>query len=346
MAPRSQWNGYLKLSLVSCPISLYTAIFTTEKISFRQVNRETGNRLRQQLVDTVTGKVVESHERGRGYEVGEEQFVLVHDEELEEAKREARTRPFSMPAAGTAPASDEEAEDRSSTEVVEARRAREHAREQDPIPAPPPTPRPLPENTHTIELDRFLARDEIDPRYYLTPYYVAPRDEVGQEAFALIREAMARRDLIGMGRVVLANRERPIIVEPMGLGLCAFTLHYNHEVRAEADYFADILPLELPDDLLQVTDLILDSKKGSFDPAYLEDRYRTVLVEKLRQKQSKLPLRTSPTTPSARNVINLMDALKASLATSKPPAPSKSRTTTKRAATASKAKSAKRRQAS
>src|SRR3569833_608517 len=198
MAPRSQWNGYLKLSLVSCPNSLYTAKFTTEKYAFRQVNRETGNRLRQQLVDTVTGKVVASHERGRGYEVGEEQFVLVHDEELEEAKREARTRPFSMPAAGTAPASDEEAEDRSSTEVVEARRAREHAREHDPIPAPPPTPRPLPENTHTIELDRFLARDELDPRSYLTPYF-APRVEVGQEAFTHKRETKTQQKLIGMG---------------------------------------------------------------------------------------------------------------------------------------------------
>ena len=334
MAPRSQWNGYLKLSLVSCPISLYPAISAAERISFRRVNRETGNRLRQQLVVSVTGKVVESHERGLGYEVGEEQFVLVYDEELEEARREARIRPFSMPA-GIAPDPADKALDRPSPKIVEARKVRSSAPEPVPLPAPPPMPRPLPENTHTIELDRFLTRDEIDPRYYLTPYYVAPRDEVGQEAFALIREAMARRDLVGMGRVVLANRERPIILEPMGVGLRAFTLHYTHEVRSA-----------VPDDLLQVTDLILDSKKGSFDPAYLEDRYRTVLVEKLREKQSELPLRASPTTPSARNVINVMDALKASLATSKPPAPSKSRSTTKRAAAAGKTKSAKRRQAS
>ena len=346
MAPRSQWNGYLKLSLVSCPISLYPAVSAAEKISFRQVNRETGHRLRQQLVDSVTGKVVESHERGRGYEVGEDQFVLVGDEELKEAQREARTRPFSNPAARqTAPLLDQPPE-RSPIKGNEARRTREPLPERVAVsPAPPPTPRPQPENTHTIELDRFLVRDEIDPRYYLAPYYVAPRDEVGQEAFALIREAMARRDLVGMGRVVLANRERPIIVEPMGLGLRAFTLHYSHEVRSEADYFTGILPLELPDNLLEVTDLILDSKKGSFDPAYLEDRYRTVLVEKLRDKQSKLPLRATPTTPSARNVINLMDALKASLATAKPPAPSRSRAATKRTgAVADKAKPAKRRQ--
>src|SRR3569833_1753674 len=108
MAPRSQWNGYLKLSLVSCPISLYPAVSAAEKISFRQVNREPGHRLRQQLVDSVTGKVVKSHERGRGYEVGEDQFVLVGDVELKVAQREARTRPFSNPAARqTAPLLDQ-----------------------------------------------------------------------------------------------------------------------------------------------------------------------------------------------------------------------------------------------
>jgi DNA end-binding protein Ku len=94
MSPRPYWKGYLKLSLVSCPIGLYPAIAASERISFRQVNRETGNRLRQQLVDSVTGKVVESHNKGRGYEVGENQFLMIQGEDLEAAQREARTRPF------------------------------------------------------------------------------------------------------------------------------------------------------------------------------------------------------------------------------------------------------------
>ena len=85
MAPRAQWNGFLRLSLVSCAVSLYPAISPAERISFRQVNRETGNRLRQQLVDTVTGQVVPSSERGRGYEVGEDQFLVVRDEEIIDA---------------------------------------------------------------------------------------------------------------------------------------------------------------------------------------------------------------------------------------------------------------------
>src|SRR5437763_6346894 len=95
MAPRAHWKGFLKLSLVSCPIALYPAISAAERISFRQVNRQTGNRLRQQLVDSVTGEIVESHDKGRGYEVGEHQYLIVRDEELETAQQQARTRPFS-----------------------------------------------------------------------------------------------------------------------------------------------------------------------------------------------------------------------------------------------------------
>src|SRR3954449_5979957 len=95
MAPRAHWKGFLKLSLVSCPIALYPAIAAAEKISFRQVNRETGNRLRQQLVDAVTGQVVASHNKGRGYEVGENDFLIVENEELKAAEQESRVRPFS-----------------------------------------------------------------------------------------------------------------------------------------------------------------------------------------------------------------------------------------------------------
>src|SRR4051794_975679 len=105
MAPRAHWKGYLKLSLVSCPIGLYPAIAASERISFRQVNRETGNRVRQQLVDSVTGEVVEPHNKGRGYQVGEHQFLMVQDEELEAAQQEARSRPYSVTPSSAPPAS-------------------------------------------------------------------------------------------------------------------------------------------------------------------------------------------------------------------------------------------------
>jgi non-homologous end joining protein Ku len=95
VVPRALWKGFLKLSLVSCPVALYPAVAAGERISFRQVNKQTGNRLRQQLVDVVTGEPVQAHNKGRGYEVGENQFLLVRDDELEAAEQEGRRRPYS-----------------------------------------------------------------------------------------------------------------------------------------------------------------------------------------------------------------------------------------------------------
>jgi non-homologous end joining protein Ku len=276
MAPRAHWKGYLKLSLVSCPINLYPAIAASERISFRQVNRETGNRLRQQLVDTVTGEVVESQNKGRGYEVGEKQFLMVQDEELEAARQEARTRPFissSASSAGLAPEPDDPPARRGTALKVEASEKRDEAPSIIPPPEPPrpinenkraivpspEPPRPIMENTRTIELDRFVPRGQIDPRYYNTPYYIAPRDQVGLEAFAVIRDAMAGKDLVGMGRVVLANRERPIVIESMGSGLRGITLRYSHEVRSETEYFADIPPMTLPEEMVHITEHILET---------------------------------------------------------------------------------------
>jgi DNA end-binding protein Ku len=190
--------------------------------------------------------------------------------------------------------------------------------EAPPIVPPQAPPRPIVENTRTIELDRFVPRDQIDPRYYNTPYYIAPRDQVGLEAFAVIRDSMAGKDLVGLGRIVLANRERPIIIEPMGMGLRGITLRYAHEVRSETEYFADIPSMTLPEEMVRITEHILETKKEDFDPVYLEDRYRTVLVEKLRQKQAQMRARTVVSSPSPRNVINLMDALRRSLAAERP----------------------------
>jgi len=325
MAPRAHWKGYLKLSLVSCPISLYPAIAASERISFRQVNKETGNRLRQQLVDSVTGDVVESQNKGRGFEVGEKQFLVVQDEELKAAQEEARTRPFNSPPASrapSAPAPDEPPARRGPALKMEV----PEKREETPSIVPPlEPPRPIIENTRTIELDRFLPRDQIDPSYYNTPYYIAPRDQVGLEAFAVIRDAMARKELVGLGRVVLANRERPILIQPMGPGLRGITLRYSHEVRSEKDYFVDIPPMTLPEEMVQITQHILETKKEDFDLSYLEDRYRTVLVEKLREKQAaQMSSRSIPSVPSRQNVINLMDALRRSLGAEEPGPRSKS----------------------
>jgi DNA end-binding protein Ku len=315
MVLRPLWKGYLKLSLVSCPIALYPAISAAQRISFRQVNRATGNRLRHQLVDAVTGVPIEAGEKGRGYEVGENQFVLVSDEELEAARQEgARTR-SDRTAPRSAPIDQDEGE---RVQAEEPSGAQKWLKREPPPIAPPP--RPKVENTRTIAIERFVPLVQIDRRYYDTPYYVVPRDELGLEAFAVIREAMGMTEYVGMGHVVLSNRERPIVVEPMGKGLLGMTLRYTHEVRSETEYFAQIPELVLPKEMLGIAERIVEAMKADFDPGHLQDRYRTALMTMLQEKKQNVPRASGRATPSRANVVSLMDVLRRSLAAERPAA--------------------------
>ena len=261
MAPRPNWKGYLKLSLVSCPIALYPATSATERVSFRQVNKQTGNRLRQQLVDSVTGEPVSSENKGRGYEIGKDQFLMVEDEELEAIQVES---------------------------------------------------------THTIEIDSFVPRDQIDERYLDSPYYIAPTDKIGQEAFAVIREAMRDKKMVGIGRVVIAKRERPIMLESFGKGILGTTLRYPYEVREAEGYFEDVPDIKLSDEIRQLAAHIVETKRGDFDPAKFEDRYETALLAILKSKQAGMPIKAEAPAPQPANVVNLLDALRRSIAAEKP----------------------------
>ena len=182
-ASRAFWKGYLKLSFVSCPVALYPATSAAERVSFRQVNRRTGHRLRHKLVDSVTGEAVDSSNKARGYEVGENEFLLVEDRDLERARSE-RLPPGAVELAEPPPGA--------SPPTVPAGLHEQDTEENghDNEEADEIVPRP--ENTRTIEIERFLQAGQIDARYFEKPYYVLPREEIGQEFFAVIRDAMAR----------------------------------------------------------------------------------------------------------------------------------------------------------
>ena len=160
---------------------------------------------------------------------------------------------------------------------------------------------------------------------------------MGRDTFAVIRDAMAGKELVGMARVVLSNRERPVIVAPMDRGLRALTLRYTHEVRSELELFANIPELILPKDMLGVAERILEAMKADFDRGDLEDRYRTALRSMLRRKQ-QAPTRPGSAAPSRENVISLMAIVKRSLAAERPSLRSPVKST--RAGVAAKAKSA------
>jgi DNA end-binding protein Ku len=330
--PRAYWNGFLKLSFVSCAVALYPATTAAERVAFREVNRRTGHRLKHQLVDSVTGETVEPHEKARGYEVGENRFLLVEDRELEQARSERPPpgavqltqppRPAPAPPRAAEPEEDGQAEEEQD---------REEDGEVDEL-AVPLAPRP--QNTRTIEIERFVPAGQVDLRYFDKPYYIVPRDAIGHEAFAVIRDAMSRDDVAGLARVVLSLRERPMLVAPMGSGLCGVTLRFAHEVRGEEEYFSAIPDMKLPAEMMELARHIIQTKAAAFDPSMLEDHYRNALARILRKKQAKTPAAPEPIAPSRENVVNLMDALRRSIA-AEPLA--------KRPAAASKAASAKRR---
>ena len=258
MAPaRAFWKGYLKLSLVSCPIALYTGTSYTERVSFRQINKKTGNRLRQLLVDEISREPVEGDDKGRGYEYAKNAYLPVDDDELDALAVESK---------------------------------------------------------HTVEIDSFVPREQIDQRYLDTPYYITPDGQVGQDAFAVVREAMRGKGMVALGRVVLAKRERVIMLEPWDKGLMATTLRYPYEIRDAKEYFDDIPDVRVEPDMLKLAQHILQSKTTDFDPSQFVDHYEEAVVAMLKKKQAGLPVARERVTPQPQNAVNLMEALRLSIA--------------------------------
>ncbi len=282
MAVRAYWKGSLKLSLVSCPVLLYPATTSIEKTHFHMINRETGHRLKQQMVDTETGDVVEGDQKGRGYELNKGKYVEVEKEELDAVQVES---------------------------------------------------------THTIDIDSFVPKDEIDERYIDRPYYIAPDGKAGIDAFAVIRDAMKERDRVALARIVLSNREHVIAIEPIGKGLLGITLRYPYEIRDEHEYFDDIKIPKITKDMIELASHILDSKAAHFDPSKFKDEYENALKTLVRRKAAGKPVEAAAPEERPDNVINLMDALQKSLkgkasankASASRPKPSPARRATRRA---------------
>jgi DNA end-binding protein Ku len=255
VAPRAYWKGYLKLSLVSCPVALFPATTSREKISFHQLNKNTGNRIRYRKVDAETGDEVEAADIIKGYEVGKGEYIEVEPEELEAVTLESK---------------------------------------------------------RTIEIEEFVPKQDIDELYLADPYYMVPDGEVGQQAFAVIREAIRKEGMVAIGKVVFTSREHIIALEARDNGMLGITLRYPYEVRKPDEYFADIEDEKVPKDMLELATHIVETKRGKFQPEKFEDEYEDALKELLRKKQKGEKIQ-QPKERAPSNVINLMDALRTSL---------------------------------
>jgi DNA end-binding protein Ku len=256
MAPRANWKGYLRLSLVSCPILLYPATSEAEKVHFQQLNKATGNRIHLKKVDAETDEDVPAEEIIKGYEVGNGKgYVEITDEDLE---------------------------------AIDI------------------------ESTRTIDIDQFVPRDEIDDLYIDRPYYIVPDGKVGRQAFAVIREAIQKRGMVALGRVVLSTREHVIALEPRDRGIVGLLLHYPYEVREPQSYFDDIPKENTPKEMLDLASHIIETMIGHFQPKKFEDRYEDALRDLIKRKQAGEEI-TPVKVEKPDKKMNLMDALRASL---------------------------------
>jgi DNA end-binding protein Ku len=255
MAPRANWKGFMRLSLVTCPVALYPATSDSEKISFNQINKNTGHRIKYTRVDAETGEEVLSEDIVKGFKVDTDTYIEVTKEEFENVALES---------------------------------------------------------THTIDINEFVQREEIDPRYIIRPYYLRPNGKAGHDAFAVIRETIREMNMLAIGRVVLTNREHIIALEPLDKGLMGTLLRYPYEVRTEGEYFDEIQDVKVSKDMLDLAKHIVNQKAGQFEPEKFEDQYETALIDLINQKRAGKSI-VPKERPRGENVVDLMEALRRSV---------------------------------
>ncbi|WP_134681729.1 Ku protein [Paracoccus ravus] len=258
MAPRVFWKGYLKLSLVTCPVTMTPATTEGEKVRFHTLNSKTGNRVLSQYVDGVTGKPVADDDQVKGYPRGEDEHILIEDDELEAVALES---------------------------------------------------------ARTIDIEMFVPADSIEWIWHDKPHYLSPSDAVGEEAFSVIRDAMEATGMVGISRLVLYRRERAVMLEPRGTGIVAWTLRYGDEVRPETDYFAGSGKSKPDPALMKLVTQLISDRKASWDEAMVRDPVQENLLEIIAaKKKGRKKAKPKAAAQKPDNVVNIMDALKKSLA--------------------------------
>jgi DNA end-binding protein Ku len=254
MAYRPTWQGHLKLSLVTCPVALYTATNSGGDVHFNLINPKTNNRIKMITTDPDTGPIDRS-ELVKGYEVSKGEYILLTQDEINSVKLES---------------------------------------------------------TKTIEIERFVAEDDIDRLYWDNPYFLAPDGKLAQEAFGVIRIAMEKSGQIALGRVVIGTRERILALEPRGKGILAYTIRADADVRNPEEIFGAINDKAADPEMIAIAEKIIEQKEGPFDPSQFVDRYEEALKALIEEKKKgHKPAKVAE--PEDTNVVDLMSALRASL---------------------------------
>ncbi len=255
MAVRAQWKGFIKVSLVSFPVSLYTATSSSDRISFNQIHKDTKQRIKLVPHEPDLGPV-SREDLVKGYEYEKGKFVVVEPSELDAIKLET---------------------------------------------------------TNTIEIEKFVKESKIDEFYVDSPYFVAPDGPVADEPFRVFVEAMRRKKVAGIARVVLSGRERIVAVKPRGKGIVMQTLRYGSEVRSEEPYFEDVGTGKVDAQMLKLAEQLINQRLGEFDPSEFSDRYGEAVLALVKSKIAGQPIEVLEEEEPAAKVVSLMDALRQSV---------------------------------
>jgi DNA end-binding protein Ku len=264
MAPRTFWKGFLKLSLVTCPVAMMPTITQSEKVRFHTLNRATGNRVESRYIDAETNEPVNEENEVKGYQRGENDYVMLEDEELDAVALES---------------------------------------------------------TRTIDIEMFVSKESIGWIWYDRPHYLMPDDPVGEEAFSVIRDAMAATNVIGISRLVLYRRERAVLLEPRDRGIVLWTLRYGDEVREPDAYFADIKSEKLDPELMTLVKTLIEERTKPWDSSMVHDPVQDKLLEMIdaKTKGRKHPPKAKAAAERPGNVVDIMDALRKSIGPEKKP---------------------------
>jgi len=255
MAVRAQWKGFIKVSLVSFPVSLYTATSSSDRISFNQIHKDTKQRIKLVPHEPDLGPV-SREDIVKGYEYEKGKFVVVEPSELEAIKLET---------------------------------------------------------TKTIEIEKFVKESKIDEFYVDSLYFVAPDGPVADEPFRVFVEAMRRKKVAGIARVVLSGRERIVAVKPRGKGIIMQTLRYGSEVRSEEPYFEDVGTGKVDAQMLKLAEQLINQRLGEFDPSEFSDRYGEAVLALVKSKIAGQPIEVLEEEEPSAKVVSLMDALRQSV---------------------------------
>jgi DNA end-binding protein Ku len=259
-SPRPYWTGQLRLSLVAIPVEIYTATKSAAKISFNQVHKPTGKRVRYEKVVPGVGPV-DQDDILKGFEYEKGNYVLLTDDEIDAVKLETRK---------------------------------------------------------TLELTQFVDACEIDPIYFDRPYFVVPQDELAEDAFRVVRDALRKAKKVGVGQLALRGHEYVVAVKPCGNGLLMETLRYEDEIRKAAPYFKGISGKAADKELMELAEQLIERKSAPFDAGAFEDHYadalRDLIDRRLKGRGNKVAVEDEESErPRGDNVVDLMAALKKSL---------------------------------